>query len=189
MQIDTIVREWIVEVIRAHPALLAIAVRQRAKFEGWLKYELASTAELRGARDVEVEAALEKLAASRSDLAFYFEGKRYDIELKTCNTNWRIDGVLPLTRPITKNIDGIIVDAKKLQNCPGEGIVAFCMFPVPCGDPRWTEYLNRISNALGLSLSAGKHSARVPIAIGDGITAEVVVIAFSVPRSSNLTAS
>ena len=33
-------RQWIVDVLEQHRALLTIAVRQRAKFE-WLKFELA----------------------------------------------------------------------------------------------------------------------------------------------------
>ena len=53
---DTI-REWIVEVLECHQHLLAIALRQRAKFEGWLKFELAMVAEKHGAQSVEVETA------------------------------------------------------------------------------------------------------------------------------------
>jgi hypothetical protein len=182
MQFETLVRTWIVEVIRAHAALVAIAVRQRAKFEGWLKFELAACAELQGAQAVEVEIASGDLARSRSDLTFSYGGKRCDIELKTCNTNWRMEGVLSLTRPITKNVAGIIADARKLQNCPGDGIVAFCMFPVPCGDERWTEYLDRIGKELGLALSVGQHAARVRISIGRRRQADLVVVAFAISK-------
>lgn len=44
MRTEHVVRQWIVEVIKEHPMVSAIAVRQRAKFEGWLKLELAAKA-------------------------------------------------------------------------------------------------------------------------------------------------
>jgi len=182
MQLDLLVRTWIVEVIRAHAALVAIAVRQRAKFEGWLKFELAAYVQLQGAQSVEVEPASEALVRSRADLAFSYGGKRCHLELKTCNTNWRMEGVLNRTRPITKNVSGIIEDARKLQNCLGEGIVAFCMFPVPCDDERWAEYLDRIGKELGLALSVAQHSARISISIAGGREADVVVVAFTISK-------
>src|SRR5688572_11422352 len=121
---DVQIRNWIVDILGQHRSLLAVAVRQRAKFEGWLKFELALYAEQHGASAVQVETAYE--SGARSDLSFVYDDRRYDVELKTSNTNWRMNGVLALTRPITKNIDSIIIDGKKLQQCPGQGIVAFC---------------------------------------------------------------
>jgi hypothetical protein len=113
MELDALVRKWIVEVIRAHSALIAIAVRQRAKFEGWRKFELAAYAELHGAQSVEVETASgDDLVRTRCDLTFSYGDKRCDVELKTCNTNWRMEGVLSRTRPITKNVAGIVADAR-----------------------------------------------------------------------------
>jgi len=97
---EKILRSWIVDVLEQRRSLLAIAIRQRAKFEGWLKFELALYAEQHGATSVEVEAPTG--AGSRSDLTFLYDGKRYDVELKTSNTNWRMKGVLARTRPITK---------------------------------------------------------------------------------------
>lgn len=183
MELDVLVRTWIVEVIRAHTALIAIAIRQRAKFEGWLKFELAAYAELHGAEFVEVETALgDDLARTRSDLTFSYGGKHCHVELKTCNTNWRMEGVLSRTRPITKNVAGIVADARKLKNCSGEGIVAFCMFPVSRDDERWVEYLERISNELGLALSARQKTERVSIQIGSDCRVDVVVIAFAISK-------
>src|SRR5687768_11451655 len=135
---DKELRRWIVDVLEQHRALLTIAVRQRAKFEGWLKFELALHAARCGAKSVQVETASD--SGARSDLSFVYQGQRYDVELKTCNTNWRMKGVLDLTRPITKNITSVVVDAGKLRRCPGQGIVAFCLFPVGCDDGRWIEY-------------------------------------------------
>lgn len=121
---DIIVREWICEVLRAHPSVLTIALRQRAKFEGWLKFELAAWAELQGAQDVEVEANSDYTAATRADLTFWWAGVRCDVELKTANTNYRMAGVANIHRPITKNLHGIGRDAGKLRNVIGQGVVS-----------------------------------------------------------------
>jgi hypothetical protein len=57
------------------------------------EFELAAYAQSQGAEDVEVEAATDESSLSRGDLTFRFDGARYDVELKTCNTNWRMPGV------------------------------------------------------------------------------------------------
>jgi hypothetical protein len=180
--LETTIRGWIGEIIRAHSSLLGIAVRQRAKFEGWLKLELAAHAEAHGASDVKVESGYEHAIGTRCDLTFNYGGRRCDIELKTCNTNWRIQGILPLTRPITQNVRAIVKDARKLENCPGEGIVAFCIFPLLRGDQRWEEYLARISSELGLALSATEHTDRVTICLDGDHEADVAVVVFSVQK-------
>lgn len=178
------IRNWIVEILQQRKQLLTIAIRQRAKFEGWLKFELAASAERHDAQSVEVEAASDDSNSTRerSDTSFYFNGVRYDVELKTPNSNWRLQGVQNKTRPITKNVAGIVSDAKKLYHSPGQGIIAFVLFPVPPEDDRWTEYLNRISTALNISLTPQKHCARIPIVIGKNQTADLVVCSFSVPH-------
>jgi hypothetical protein len=127
---DTRVRRWVVEVLEDHPHLVTLAVRQRAKWEGWLKFELAARAEREGYDPVWVE---EGYGQVRADVTFYNDGQRYDVELKTPNTNWRVPGVLNRIRPITKNIDGVVKDAHKLVMAPGRGIVCFALFPVPVG--------------------------------------------------------
>jgi hypothetical protein len=177
---DVRVRHWIVAVMEQHRALLAVAVRQRAKFEGWLKFELAQYAEEHGASSVEVETASD--GGARSDLSLVFEGQRYDIELKTSNTNWRMNGVVPCTRPITKNIASIIVDGKKLRKCPGQGIVAFCLFPIASGDNRWVEYLNRIGFELGEELSESNHTSRVTIPLTANCAADILIATFQVAK-------
>src|SRR5687768_15519008 len=90
-------RQWIFEVLKNHHGVMSIAMRQRAKFEGWLKFELAAHAEMSGATNVVVEASLPD--GGRSDLSFDVNGVRYDVELKTPNTNWRMPGVAETTRP------------------------------------------------------------------------------------------
>jgi hypothetical protein len=164
---------------------MAIAIRQRAKFEGWLKFELAAHAEAKGMNDVTVELAATEAMRSRADVTFWLGGERYNVELKTCNTNWRMEGVREATRPITKNIAGIIQDATKLQTCTGRGIVAVCMFPVNNRDTRWTEYLERISTETGIELSVERNSTRVSIPIGSSCKADVVVISFAVPKAAS----
>ncbi len=67
-----LIRHWLAQVIREHMALLALAIRQRAKFEGWLKFELAAYAEAQGMQAVRVEAAIEdSTQLSRGDITFF----------------------------------------------------------------------------------------------------------------------
>lgn len=178
MEPDVLVRTWIADILQARSKLLAIAIRQRAKFEGWLKFELAAYAELHGAEQVKIEAATDDSVRSRADLTFHYNGERYDIELKTCNTNYRMKGVLDRTRPITKNVAGIITDAKKLASCAEHGVIAACMFPVQGNDQRWAEYLVRIGNETGVLLSAHQHTTRVSVPIGSNDATGVIVISF-----------
>jgi hypothetical protein len=177
---DAVVRRWVVEALGNHPRLLALAVRQRAKWEGWLKFELAARAEREGFVPVRVEAAY---GQSRADVTLHRDGERYDVELKTPNANWRIDGVERKGRPITKNIADIILDARKLALAPGTGIVCFALFPVPRGGNEWKTYLARIAGQLGVPLSESLHCTRVAVDLGGGNACEVVVCAFPYPAA------
>ncbi len=174
-------RQWIVDILQSHVPLVALAVRQRTKFEGWLKLELACRAEKEGASSVMVEASFDE-GSGRSDIAFYFDNIRYDLELKTPNTNWRVPGVAKRTRPITKNVASIVQDARKLEGCSGQGIVAFVLFPVPQGDNRWRHYLQRISHELENVLSENDHCTRVNVPLASGASCEVVVCSFAYPE-------
>lgn len=71
---DSQVRQWIDQILEEHPKILKLALRQRAKFEGWLKFELAVQAKLYGAVDVEVESASpqNETDLSQSDIAFTY---------------------------------------------------------------------------------------------------------------------
>ncbi|MDP2856421.1 MAG: hypothetical protein Q8P50_00360 [Bacillota bacterium] len=179
------VRKWMADVLKSHSAPVSIALRQRAKFEGWLKFALAAHAEQNGATNVEVEAQLSESGQtrSRSDISFRWNGARYDVELKTPNTNWRMPGVDEKTRPITKNISCIVDDARKLASGDGEPLVAFVIFPVPPGDQRWRECLERIGRELGISLSPEHHADQVNLPISSRHTADVVICCVSVPRA------
>lgn len=176
-KVDRLIRKSISEIIKNHFQLVSIAIGQRAKFEGWLKFELANHLKKIGMSNVEVESAYTD-SNSRADLGFVYKGIRYDIELKTPNTNWRIKGIESKGRPITKNIDSIINDSKKLEKCVGNGIVAFVLFPIPVGDDRWKQYLDRISNRLDMNLTEKTHCNKVEISVGDSIC-EVVVCCFN----------
>jgi hypothetical protein len=177
------VRRWIVEILESRRSLVAVAVRQRAKFEGWLKFELAAYAQQNGATNVEVEAPQDSSQThERSDLSFCFQDVRYDLELKTPNANWRSAGVKAKTRPITKNITGIVRDAKKLHNSAGQGIVAFVFFPIPPRDDRWVYYLQRIAAETGVPLSEQQHCSRVSVSLEGQSSADLIVCCFAVPR-------
>lgn len=111
---DEIVRKGIVKILGSNMSLLRIPIRQRAKFEGWLKFELAHYLEEIGAKNVEVESKV-PYGRDRADIAFLNDGEAYTLELKTPNTNWKVKGVKENTRPITKNVQSIIADAKKTE--------------------------------------------------------------------------
>jgi len=178
-----IIRQWIAGILEDHRPLLAIAVRQRAKFEGWLKFEIAAIAEKVGARSVEVEPMSSVSASSkeRPDLTFIYNGARYYVELKTPNSNWRMPGVRNKHRPITKNINGIVRDARKLYRYAGQGIVAFVLFPIPPRDNRWIEYLDRIASEVEIPLTEQEHCDRFSLSLGKEQFADLVICSFAVP--------
>jgi hypothetical protein len=168
----------VVEALEDHPNLLALAVRQRAKWEGWLKFELAARAEREGYGPVGLE---EAYGQWRADITLHDDHERYDVELKTPNANWRVPGVQDKHRPITNNIAGIVADARKLAFAPDQGVVCFALFPVPAGSAAWAVYLERIAGELGMLLSEAEHCSRVRVNLGVGQACEVVVCAFLYP--------
>lgn len=173
--VDTL-RQWIVNIICDHQPLLALALGQRAKFEGWLKFELAQFAVRQGAVDVQIEPSLPGgQGTARSDLSFKFGGSRYCIELKTPTTNSRMPGVKERTRPITRNIDAIVEDCLKHPEAHVQGIVAFAMFPVRPNDENWIEYFDRIVNELGLDLRAKACATRVTVDLPMRNQADIIV--------------
>jgi len=176
-------RQWISEVLRDHRGVMSIALRQRAKFEGRLKFELAAHAEENGAENVVVEAPLPD--GGRSDLSFDWSGSCYDVELKTSNTNWRIPGVAEITRPITKNVSGIVADARKATASDRRPLVAFVIFPVPCGDVRWRQYLERIGAELEQELSSDVNATQITLPISEQHASDVVICCF--PVSAKVT--
>jgi len=165
-------QQWIIDILRAHPTVMDVALRQRAKFEGWLKFELAAAVIAHGATDLVIEATYE---SGRADLSFRYGSETYYIEMKTSNTNWRIDGIRTKTRPITKNIRGIIADAVKLHSCPGQGILVFVLFPVPQHDLRWQQYLPRIATEAHLQVDWSKHCSQISLTLADAFVCDVAI--------------
>lgn len=177
-QVHAIVRGWIVEIIRQRREIVGMAMAQRAKFEGWLKFELADAARRNGATNIRFEPTL---TSGRADLSFDLKGVACVVELKTPNTNYRMEGALNRTRPITKNIASIIADAQKLARCGG-GVIAFILFPLKTGDDAWLTYLARLSEGVGQMLSTDEHTTRETVALPNG-AADVAVVTFDVPGS------
>jgi hypothetical protein len=181
-----LVRGWIVDILKRNESVVAVALRQRAKFEGWLKFELAAHACASGATVVRVETASPEdpsPSPGRSDLSFVFDRVRYDLELKTPNCNWRIPGVDACTRPITKNIADIVNDGRKLAGCSDHGLVAFVLFPIPVGDSRWEAYLERIAQELATPLDALSHTTRVTLPVSASHAADLVICCFPTTRT------
>lgn len=154
---------------------MRIAIRQRAKFEGWLKFELANRIEKLGFVEVELETKLDR-KRDRPDISFFKEFDFYRIELKTCNTSWKVDGISKRGKPISDNIEGIISDAKKLNS--NYGIVAFVMFPIPTNDIRWKAYVERIKEKTELEIDYERNCKILDMEINDTNTCDVLVCAF-----------
>jgi len=178
------VRRGIVSILEANKQLLLIPIRQKAKFEGWLKFELAHYLTQNGVADLGVESKRE-YNRSRTDLSFFWGGEPYGIELKTPNTNWQIGGVSSNGRPITKNIQSIVDDAMKLNS--ENGIVAFVLFPVPLLDRRWEAYLGRINEQTQLGISRNGNCELVEVNLDDHNACNLVVCTFRSRRFRNWT--
>ena len=179
---DAIIRKGIAEILKANMMLLQIPIRQKAKFEGWLKFELAHYLEQTGMENVEVETKA-IYRRDRTDITFFNNGEPYSIELKTPNTNWKIGGVNKNGRPITKNIQSVIDDAKKLNS--KNGIVAFVLFPIPFGDSRWKFYIDRINEKTDLGVSTENNCEQIDMNVDEVNKCSLVVCSFMSKRFSN----
>ena len=112
----------LVNILTSRQDLVFIAIKQRAKFEGWLKFELAN--EL---IKLYSDTCVEKCMSGK--LVDVFSNDSC-IELKTPNTSYRHDGCENRTRPITNNIASIIDDINALKKIGVDGYIAFIMFPI-----------------------------------------------------------
>ena len=129
------IRERIVEVLTAHPSVVAIALRRRAKFEGWLKFELASLLEETGLEPVRVEEQLPNLDENRrADITFASDGVRYWLELKTPRMGGQLEGVENTFGTMGMDIRAVIQDASRLMQAGVHGVVGFAVFPVGQND-------------------------------------------------------
>lgn len=135
-QLISLVNPQITALISSHTGLKKFA-QIKAKFEGWLKVELVRIFEDAGYN------ALPEV--SGIDITF----ESVAIELKTSNTNLRVDGVENKGKPITTNLNKIIADIDKLRlkDNYADKYVIFIMFPIPLEHNNWLRYLSVISNA------------------------------------------
>ena len=120
------IADTIESILSSNEDLLEIAFRQRAKFEGWLKFEIAKEFQKSG-KATKVEYPIAK---GHVDLF----ADNCLIELKTPNTSYTCKGVDPKTRTITDNVNSIISDVDKLRNITENQcydlFIAFVMFPI-----------------------------------------------------------
>lgn len=131
-----ITADEIINRIQKSVGLTRFAFR-RAKFEGWLKVELI---------DILVRQNQNALPEiDRIDISFDNVG----IELKTVNTNIRYSNVINTTRPITKNVDGVIEDIENLITKKfTDRFVVFIVFPITHDNKNWKHHLERITQNL-----------------------------------------
>jgi hypothetical protein len=120
----------------------------------------------------------------RADISFFHQGEPYYLELKTPNTNWMVNGVKSLTRPITKNIQSIVLDEVKLRN--RKGIIAFVLFPVPLDDNRWEQYLYRIGEQTKIRLSKDNNCTIMKLRISEKEECNLITCTFMSRKRDSL---
>lgn len=175
------IADTIKKILSKNQDLLEIAFRQRAKFEGWLKFEIAKEFQKSG-KDTKVEYPIADLFADKvlpelyrnTEVERLIQRGHVDlfaenclIELKTPNTSYTCEGVDPKTRPITDNVNSIISDVDKLRNIT-EGLsydsfIAFVMFPIDT-NKKYMGHVNKIENhiqAQGLKITKAQRTVRI----------------------------
>jgi len=131
MTLPELLLKLVADVLREGARKVWIAIRQRSKFEGWLKLELAHAFEVAGFEDVKLEYAYGQ--GKRADVSFVMgEGTRCFLELKTCNTNWVVGNIPKRHRPVTKNAEKLLKDVYNVKQVeePDVGVVVSLVFPV-----------------------------------------------------------
>ena len=121
---------------------ISIFVRERSKFEGWLKIEVVDTL-----LDLGIPKERITPEENRTDIVFELEGKKVGMELKTINTNYIHELVKNKTRPITKNIEGILDDINKLKRNTEfhERVIVFVVFPLSEKNEKfWRKHIEKI---------------------------------------------
>lgn len=128
-----IFKEEIPNKIQYHSGL-SYFVKNRSKFEGWLKVEIVDILS-KYSNEIYPE-------KDRIDIVF----EDWAIELKTSNTNYRYEGVVNKTRPITRNIESIIKDIDDLQNNHkyNNKAVLFIIFPLTLDKADWEVHISQI---------------------------------------------
>lgn len=183
IKINSLIENELNNILRSRLDIVMLACIQRAKFEGWLKFELAiAIKKLPGVSDLVLEDGYP--SNGRSDFSFKYDNEKYFVEMKTANTNWRDKEIESIHRPITKNIEGIIEDIQILTSkCPpAHGLAVFTIFPIPeriindsFGGLRY--HLGRIE--MGVEFNEGKLLSLmeyIPVGVGFGISTFVAQV-------------
>ena len=125
---------------------LVVFVKNRAKFERWLQVELCGILSYHFPTVIPEKDNIDIVLEEKNDDVV----KDWAIELKTVNTSYGFNEVENKTRPITKNIDDIIEDIKKLRSTNYTNkAVLFVVFPVTHNHKKWNEiHLNKIVGEL-----------------------------------------
>ncbi len=118
---------------------ISLFVRERAKFEGWLKVKVVELLINNGIKEIIPE-------KDRVDITFNKEKVKYAIELKTVNTNYENDTTKNKTKPITNNIESILKDIKKLNKLNyDKRVILFIVFPIEEKDMKnWSKHISKI---------------------------------------------
>ena len=107
---EDIIANAILQTIQSNQQLLALPCAQKAKFENWLKFELAYRLKV-----LVPDTVVEYKIPNGNKFIDIKSGNSY-IELKTTNTNVAIPLLSPqATKPITQNINDIISDVNNLR--------------------------------------------------------------------------
>lgn len=107
---EDIIANAILQTIQSNQQLLALPCAQKAKFENWLKFELAYRLKV-----LIPDTVVEYKLPNGNKFIDIKSGNCY-IELKTTNTNVTIPILSPqATKPITQNINDIISDVNNLR--------------------------------------------------------------------------
>ena len=146
----------LVNILKSRQDLVFIAIKQRAKFEGWLKFELAN--EL---IKLYSDTCVEKCMSGKLVDVF---SKDSCIELKTPNTSYRHDGCENRTRPITNNIDSIINDINALKKIGVDGYIAFVMFPID-NNGKYQSHIDKIDANVKNSVKTVIKINNIPILV------------------------
>jgi len=114
---------------------LALFATVRAKFEGWLKVEVA---------DVLCEYG--NVTPEKDLIDIVFENSA--IELKTLNTSYKYPGVVNKTKPVSDNIKSVVDDIFKLKKTSYKNrYVLFVVFPLE-DNKMWQKHIAKISRNL-----------------------------------------
>ena len=146
----------LVNILKSRQDLVFIAIKQRAKFEGWLKFELAN--EL---RKLYPDTCVEKCMSGK--LVDVFSNDSC-IELKTPNTSYRHDGCENRTRPITNNIASIIDDINALKKIGVDSYIAFIMFPID-NNGKYKSHIDKIDANVKKSVKTVIKINNIPILV------------------------